>query len=309
MPRTVQVTVPAARAQGLIARLKDVDDLIGLRHFARASVKSPGDVISLEVTDRRLHDVMRLLLEEGVGRDPGTSIVTSAPTSVVSSEFTERVARDRTEWTWEEMELEIGRESNMTLNGVLVMAVSGVVAAVGVATGAVHLVVGAMVIAPGFEPLTRIALGVVGGSRAWRRGLRDTAVAYLTLFATAAATSLLLRSAGVPLLSGGTYQQVGPLVSYWSSITLPSVIGSVAASVGGALLVATGRAVLTGGVMIALALIPTAVLAAMGTVAGDGALVRLAGVRWSLEVVLVVSLSVAVMTWKRHSIHRRRAMR
>lgn len=309
MPRTVYITVPSAQAGGLLIDLQRIEGLIGLRHFPGASVKSPGDAISLDVTDRDLPEVMRLLEGAGVGRDPGTALVTSAPTGVVSSQFAERVARDRTEWTWEEMELEIGRQSNMTANGVLVMVVSGAVATIGVATGAIHLVIGAMVIAPGFEPLTRIALGVVARSRAWRRGLWDAAVAYVTLFLAAVGTALLLRLTGGPVLQGGgTYLPVGELVSYWATITPVSVAGSAVASVGGALLVAAGRAVLTGGVMIALALVPTVALAGMATVAGDWPLAGDAAARWLIDAGLVVVCSAAVMAWKRLSVHRRRAM-
>ncbi|MBM3492617.1 MAG: hypothetical protein FJX68_19690 [Alphaproteobacteria bacterium] len=48
------------------------------------------------------------------------------------------------------MELVIGKNSNMTGNALLVMLAAGVLAAIGIATNALHIVIGAMLIAPGY---------------------------------------------------------------------------------------------------------------------------------------------------------------
>jgi uncharacterized membrane protein len=300
--------VPSERAPGLIAQVKDMDGVIAVRHFPGASVKEPGDLISLEILDTRLHGLVRLLQSAGIGRDAGTTIVTNSPVSVVAPQLIERVARDDTECTWEEMESAMARESNMTANGVTVMAVAGVVAVMGIATGAVHVVVGAMLIAPGFEPLTRIGLGIVAQSRAWQRGLKDAAIAYATLLLSAIAAAAVLRLAGQPLLTGDTYLPAASLVTYWSTVTFPSIASSVVAAVGGAVLVAAGRALLTGGVMIALALVPTLSLFGMALVAGEWQLAGQAAIRWIIEVALVLVLSTAVMLWKRNRVHQRPSM-
>lgn len=313
MPRAVQITVPPARSEELVGHIRQLDGLISLRLHHQVSLKSPGDLISLELTDRSLHDLMRLLESRGIGRDPDTSISTSTPSSVISSQFLEPICNDRNEWTWEEMEVEIGRQSNMTANGMLVMAISGVIATIGLATGAIHLVIGAMLIAPGFEPLSRISLGLAAGSRAWRRGLRHTVLAYAALLLAAIATTFLLSLAAMPALDGRdpsdtSYLPSNALVSYWSNITLISVLASAAASVAGAILIAAGRAILTGGVMIALALIPTMTLTGIAAASGDWALSGKALGRWLIDVACVVLLSGLVFAWKRRAVHGRRSM-
>lgn len=59
--------------------------------------------------------------------------------------------------TWEELELSIGEDSTMTLDRTIVMFSAGI----GLLTGALHVVIGAMVIAPGFQPFARFVLGVI----------------------------------------------------------------------------------------------------------------------------------------------------
>lgn len=272
-----------------------------MRLHRGASIQPEGDVVEAEVLDRELAVVMGLADEIGLGRDPSVSVTTSAPASVASAGQVARVVRDTSTSTWEEIELTLGRESTMTPAKTVVMGLVGVIAAAGVLTGALHVVVGAMVIAPGFEPLVRIALGIVQRRRSWQDGLLDSAVAYGALLLGAAICAALLAASGTSLPEGSeTYHSAGALVSYWSSTTAASVAVSVSAGVAGALLVIARRAVLTAGVMIALALVPALAIVAVAAVAADLDLVASAATRWAVDVTAVVGASVVVLT-----IHRR----
>lgn len=180
------------------------------------------------------------------------------------------------------------------------MGLVGVVAAAGVLTGALHVVVGAMVIAPGFEPLVRIALGLVQRRRSWRDGLVDSARGYGALLLGAAACAALLSVSGTRLPQGSeTYHSGAALVSYWTSTTTASVVVSLAAGVAGILLVVARRAVLTAGVMIALALVPALTIVAVSAVSADLDLLVRAAVRWLVDVAAVVGASVVVLALHR----------
>lgn len=170
-----------------------------------------------------------------------------------------------------------------------------------------HLVIGAMVVAPGFEPLTRMALGIVAGScGAARRGVIDTARGYAALILGAAAAGLVLRAAGEASPGGdSSYLQPETLISYWTHPTLQSLLVSAAASVAGAVLIAAHRTVLTAGVMIALALVPSATIIGMAVVWARMDLVARGAGRWLIEMALVVVLSAVVLLWKRLRGHRR----
>jgi uncharacterized membrane protein len=205
------------------------------------------------------------------------------------------------------MQAAIVRESNMTADAMLLMAISGVLAAVGIATAALHLVIAAMVIAPGFEPLVRVALGTVAGGRRTRlRGLLDSVKGYTAMLAGAIATGLFLRALGKhPLASAASYFATGTLTEYWVTIGATSVLVTLVGGVAGALLVASQRSVLTAGVMIALSLVPPVAIAGLALTSGELGRAGAAGVRWGMEAAIVLAASFAVLAWKRVHVHKR----
>lgn len=299
MPRTVEVTVPPQQREALLDDIKKLEGLLGLRVQQGVSLQPPGDVIQLQVTTDALHELMRLLDHRGLGRDEGLAVTTSVPTGIISEPHSESISTDDSEAIWEEMELTIAKESNMTANGLLLMAFSGMVAAFGIATDTLHLVIGAMIIAPGFEPISRFSLGIISRSRIWQRGLIHTLQGYGTLAASALLSSFALLALDYSLLgSGSAYLPPGVLVDYWTSFSAPSIIVSAAGSLAGGILIASNRSVLTAGVMITLALVPALVIAPMALVASAWSVMGLALLRWLLEVCLVAGGALIVFGWK-----------
>lgn len=306
LQRQVQITVPSAQTNDLLERIRQLPGLLSLTVHRAQAIQPPGDTIVVQLKSGALHPLMRLLQDRGIGSSSDTSISTSYVASVVSPSAIEGVGREVSESTWEEIELEVGKESNMTVNGLAVMAIAGTLATLGIATNALHLVVAAMVIAPGFEPILRIGLGLVGRGPGWRRGMTHTGTGYLVLVAAAASTALVLRTAGIhPAGAESTYLPEWSLTPYWSTLTFPSLLASTVGAIGGALLVATDRAVLTSGVMIALALIPSAALMGIALVEADAELFGGSLLRWSVEVGIVFTASLLVFHWKRNTVHKR----
>jgi uncharacterized membrane protein len=228
---------------------------------------------------------------------------------VISASAAEAISRDTTEISWEEMEYSLARESNMRPNALVTMAAAGVFAVVGIDTGALHLVLAAMLIAPGFEPIVRVALGVIARSPVWKRGLKDFASGYAALLGGAALASLALVAMGRPLPAAETaYLRAGDLAQYWSSISGPTVLVSAVAGFAGAVLVSNNRSILTAGVMIALSLVPTIAMAGMGVVAGDLRLVVQSLGVWAADVAIVFLMSLLAFAWKRHTVQHRAMM-
>lgn len=309
MPRRVEFTVPSEKTEALVERVSAMEGLIGLRVQPGISREPKGDVVTVEITNRGLPELTRLLGEQGAGRSSTASFSTSEPISIVSASSAEEILHDVSEATWEEMEVVIAKNSNATATALLVMAISGIIATIGIATNALHVVVGAMLIAPGFQPIVRIALGIVGRSGAWRRGISHTLQGYLALAAGAAGTALFLQAIGKSPLGGeASYLPEGVLISYWTTISVPSVVVSFVAGAAGALLIATNRAILTAGVMVALALVPGAAIAALAAVSGAFDLAAIGALRWLMEAGLVLLTSTLVLLWKRSRVHRRSTM-
>jgi hypothetical protein len=309
MPRQLHLTITPPRTDGLLAELCSLDGLISLSAQRGSSVHPGGDVVELLVLDRAMNSLMHILDKHGLGQPGGLLMVSNMPAGVSAPGFGDRIAEDSSRANWEEMELLIGHESNMTPGGMVLMFVAGAIAVFGIASDTMHYVLASMLIAPGFEPLVRIALGALSTVGGWRRGLRHTAVAYATLAAGAFAASALLRLSGGMGL-GGTSSDLGSsIVSYWTTLTLPGAATSMLASIAGAMLIAAHRALLTSGVMVALSLVPAAALVCMAIVAGDWELAWRAALRWVLEVSLVVGFSLLVFGWIRRQSQRRTSMR
>lgn len=306
MPRTVQITVPPDMTDDVVDALRHLDGVLALRLQQGGSLEPPGDVISLEVLNRRLPHLARLAADREIGSRPDTSMTTSQPLSVVSLPSADAISHDLSEATWEEMDLVMGKESNTTLNGVVVMAVAGMVATFGLAQNALHLVVGAMVIAPGFEPIVRAALGLVAQSRAWRIGVLQLLQGYGALVVGAmAAVALLALTGSDPRGTGASYLPSGVLVEYWTSLSVTSVAVAIVAGAAGAVLIAANRSLLTAGVMIALALVPGAAIAGIGLATLDVPLAMQGVMRWAADVVCVAVSSIGVLAVKRRWVHGR----
>lgn len=300
MPRTVQVAVPPQITTDLVEELSDLG-LLSLRVQRGISVEPAGDVLSFEVTDAKLSGVMQALERSGLGRNPELSLATSSPMSVVAAGSNRAVNRDTTAATWQEAVLELGRTSNMSRPKLLLMAIAGFVAVIGIATDAVHIVIGAMVIAPAFEPLIRVSLGLVNQNSSWRDGLVDAIRGYAAMGVGAALAAGLTQlfegdALGRPVTS---YLPPASLLEYWSSTSWSGMAVATVAGAGGALVVLLNRAVLTAGVMVALALVPSWSLAVAALIAGEIGIAASAGFRWLVEVALVLVASAIVLVVKR----------
>lgn len=303
MPKTLQLSVPPPRTQELLQHIETHAGVLGLQVHRGVSLKPPGDLITVHLLNRSLPGLLRELKERKVALDGSTSLLTEEIASIVSIPASDEIAADVSEGTWEEMEWMIGKESNMTLNALLLMLGAGLIASLGIVTGALHLVIGAMVIAPGFEPIIRVTLALAAGTPGWRRGAIDTLKGYVFLFAGALLGVWINRA--LPSSPASSYVEPAALMAYWSSFAPSSLILSALAGALGALLIITNRSVLTGGVMIALALIPTLSLGAIGLGVGDMALAGKSLARWLLEVFLVLAASFPVFLWKRCRVQRR----
>jgi uncharacterized membrane protein len=198
------------------------------------------------------------------------------------------------------------QDSNVGLNFLALMFVSGAIAAAGLWGDALHLVIGAMVIAPAFEPLLRIPFGLIAGPRAVAtRALQSCAWGYLMMAAGGLVAALILQALEPDV---ATNLRERTWVRYWSSFTPAGTLASVFGAVGGAIVVCGLRSVLTTGVMITMALIPSMALVGMGLFTADFALAGMGFARWVVDAGLVLVISGIVLALKQRFLHRRRAM-
>ena len=304
MPRTIEIALSPDKTDPLLERLQGLETVTGLSLQRGASLDPPGDIITAEATNEGTRAVLDLVAQMDVLQ--GGSVRTTEPRSLLSPPYQNGIEKESNETIWEEMAFLLRRDTNMSVNYLSLMALSGGVAAVGLWTDTLHIVIGAMVIAPGFEPLLRIPFGFVAGPRVLAsRGLLSSVVGYLLLALGAALTLLLLQAID---LGQPADLEARSWVRYWSEVTPSGALLSFLAGLAGAMVVTAQRPVLSAGVMIALALIPAASIAGMALIAGDPALAGRGLVRWSLEVAAVILAGALVLGLKQTFLHRRNAV-
>ena len=304
MPRVIQVTLCPEKTEALIEQVQQLEDVVGLSLQRGVSIDPPGDIVTITTTNDGVRALFKTLQKLRVTE--GGSISTSEPRALIAPPSQQSIDTETNETVWDEMASLLRQDTNFSGNFVMLMVLSGVVAAAGLWTNTVHVVVGAMLLAPGFEPLLRIPFGLIAGPRAlaWR-GLMATVVGYGALALGAGLTLLVLRA-----IDSGASPDLGTRswVQYWSQVTPTGVFVAIIGGVAGAVVITTQRSTLTAGVMVALALVPTMSLVGMAGITGDWVLAVQGLVLWLINVGAVLAASAATFALKQRLVHRGRVL-
>jgi hypothetical protein len=307
MPKIVEINLSQDISNKLIEKIQEIPGIISLRAQQGDSIHPYSSLISITIITRYAPQLMHLLDREGILKNPFSTITISEPTGTISKPFNREIINDSSEVTWEEMDNIIGRESNMGANGLLLMASAGALVTIGIVTNALYLVIAAMVIGPGFEPLVRIGLGIVNRTSSLVTGIIHTFTGYGSLMAAGAVMTLILQGIGLSPLKGAAQSPFpGVSLSYWTTINAQALIITAIGGLAGPILIASNRSILASGVLITLALVPSAAIAGMALVAGDFGLAGQSLLVWLINVAIVSFVSTLVFIWKRIQIHSRR---
>ena len=284
-----------------------LDAVVGLSVQRGASVKPPGDVVVVHVLNRGADEVLRCA-DAARGRGP-ISIVTAEVASIIDPSRQDVVDDDVDEAIWEEAETGLRHQGRVTSNYLALMALGGAIAAVGLVSEPVPQTiafVAASVIAPGFEPLAKIPLGLA--LRRWnvvKRGLVSSAVGYAVLVAGAALAFLALR------LGGGTSVEAllaNPEVHVIEDPTASSLLVSVCGAAAGVVIVLAYRRSLIAGLLVALILVPAAALVGAAAAAGRFGLAYQGLERLLIDAAFIVVLGALLVLIKQVTVHRRLPM-
>lgn len=305
MSRNIKVSLPSERTENVLSKIEKTNGVIGIKVF-RNVVHPKGDVLDIDLINTEINGFLNLLEEEGLLDREDVSVTTNKPTNVISKSYSEQILSENHETTWEDVLKSLLHESNMSFNTLLVMFISGLIAAIGISTNTIHVVIGAMLIAPGFEPVSRLAMGIVANHRDWKRGGIDILKGYSVLIVGAVAGGLIIKLLKKDIVPGtSSYLPAGVLPEYWTSITATSIIVSTVAAVAGGVIIMTNKSLLTAGVMVALALIPAATLVGLGLLEADFSMVGTAMIRLFLELAIVTIFTGTVFLWKRNTTQQR----
>ena len=307
MHRTIQITVPSTSTEWLVSELAKSENVVGLSLQRGASIKPPGDVITVHALNRGVDEVLRCA--EAARSRGAVSIVTAEVASIIDPEHERAVDEDVDEAIWEEAETGLRHQGRVTSNFLALMAVGGAIATVGLVSKPAPqaiLFVAAAVISPGYEPLAKIPLGL--GLRNWnvaRRGLISAGVGYAVLVLAAAMTFLLLTATDTVTVAELTEN---PEVHAIEHPTIKETLVSACAAVAGMVMVLAYRRSVIAGPLVALVIIPSSALVGAAIVAGKHGLAYQGFERFILDALLIVALGTLIVVIKQLTVHRRRPM-
>lgn len=139
MPRIIEVSTSAEKVDSLVKGLRSLDRVIGIARQRDGSVDPRGDTLSINTTSEGCRAVLRLLDRADLSDDD--SITTSEPRSVISSKHRQGLDAEGSETIWEEMAFMLCRNTNPEPDYLTLMALAGAVAAVGLWTETLYIVV------------------------------------------------------------------------------------------------------------------------------------------------------------------------
>jgi hypothetical protein len=298
----IQITVPSETTAGLLAKLQALDGVLNLSVVYGASVKPPGDVITAHALNRQVDGVLALAAQ---ARQSGpVSVSTAELQSLMVPQAKQAIDDDIDEAPWEEVERGLRHHGRLSPNFLALMGLGAAIAVAALLSGPVPQALGlaaAAIIAPAFEPVAKLAVGLVRvSSYAVRRALIAVAGGYVTMALVGTLAYLLLRGLGmaspeVLAASEGVKTVIDPTAMDW----LISACGAVA----GVVIVSAFRHVVLAGALLALALVPAAVLVGAGLAAGEVIMALKALQRVGLDMLLVVVLGGAVVLLKQRLLH------
>ena len=306
MARSIEVVSPPDKTDVLLAQLRTVPGVVGVRLQRGGAVVPAGDLLTLHVSNDATRPVFRLLAAHAVLAQGG-AIASGELSSLLPATGQEQVAGESSETVWEEIATTFQAQADLSLNFAVMMLFSGGVAAVGYWSNQAVLLYASQLLAPHFESLLRIPFGLVSGAPgATKRGLLATLIGYGLLALGAGLTWLLLRAVDPGTPAGLASRHV--LVSQFSLVNASLVVVCVLAAVVGAFIMTTQRSILLSGVYLALPLVPSMALLPIALLSGR------TNVAWSaLYVWLVAALAIlvaggVVLGLKQAYKHRRRAL-
>ena len=249
----IRVVAPPGRTGRLLDTLAGLPGVRNLIVIEGAARLPDGDAVLFDVHDSAANQVFGALRELHLDRDGGIAVqqVDAALTAPARRRSTAR----ETAPVWEMVEAAIHRGAVYSPSFYLLLAIAGLIGAVGILTNSQILIVGAMVVGPEYSAIIAAALGI---SQRDRGAVRDGLVALVTGFSAAIVLTFCfaaaVRAAGeAPKLFLDGVRPVSALIN---TPNVFSVVVAVLAGIVGVVSLTQARAGALIGVFISVTTIP-----------------------------------------------------
>ncbi len=294
----LRLVVPSDLVEQVLAFLDGRESALNIVHIAGAARDPEGDLVLADVAREDVSAVIERL--RPLGLEERGSIVTIEIDAAVSrrAEAAERAAAGSPAdaVVWEEVEARTSESAVLSGSFLAFMILATMIAAVGIVTDSIILIIGAMVVGPEFGPLAGLCVALVQRRPALaRRSLTALLVGFPAAILVAAAATFVLKGLGVLPETIGTHAET----LFISNPNRYSVIVAALAGVAGMISLTTAKAGALIGVLISVTTIPAAGNVAVAAVYGDwhecgGALLQLA-----VNLVAIVVAALATLVTQR----------
>ncbi len=257
----VRMVSPAAQTPYLTAILAAEPGVSNLAVAPGSAIKPGGDVVAFDLSDEAANPVFRILRERGLN---GHDAISVQRVVTVLAERAHRepdrglgALRREVAPVWALVQAGIHDGEAYALSFYALLAIAGLIGAVGILTNSPILIVGAMVVGPEYNAIIGVALGLSERNpRPVRDGLLALLFGFLTAVVLTFAFGLVIRASGQtpePFLAG-----VQPVADLINSPDLFSVIVAALAGIVGVVSLTESRTNALIGVFISVTTIPAA---------------------------------------------------
>lgn len=286
----LRIVSPAERTAQVLTALDTVPHVVNVVVLPGAARRPTGDVVLVDVPNETANHVVTLLRARGIDREGSIAVERSATflSSAAARAADAAPGHSSEAVVWSEVDARAADEATLTASFVAMLALATAIAAVGILTDSIALVIGAMVIGPEYGPLVAVAYGL------FRRRPRQAAAAARTLLAALAVSLvvtflLALVVRGLDANPRAYSAGVRPLTQFISHPDGWSVVVAVLAAVAGTLSLTQVRANALIGVFISVTTVPAAANLAVAAANGNRAEARGAFAQLALNLAVIVA--------------------
>ena len=263
-----------------------------------AATRPSGDLIMFDVPREDASVLLAELRELGLEREGTIALeaIESAPSDLARKAIAAARGSPADAVVWEEVEQRTSESAELSGSFLAFMVLATLIAAVGILTDSLILIIGAMVVGPEFGPLAGVCIAIVERRLGLaRRSLVALAVGFLTAIATTLLATLAFRA--LDLAPDVREAASHPATLFISEPSWFSVIVALSAGVAGVLSLTTAKSGALIGVLISVTTIPAAANVGVAAAYTDwhefaGALAQLTINLGSIIVAGVVTLSL-----------------
>jgi len=266
----LRIVVPNHQAEHTLDLLDNIPSVCNLIYLERAARKPEGDVILCDVAREDASVVISDLRELNVDVD-GSIAIEEIDSAISAAAIRAERAADgmpSDAVVWEEVESRTSENVELSAGFLVFMAVAMMIAAVGIFTDQVVLIIGAMVVGPEFGPIAGLCVAAVQlRGDLLKRSLLALAIGFPLGITATFLLSLALNAVG--LVPSDFAEENHPFTEFISSPTFFSFLVAYLAGTAGVLSLTSAKSGALIGVLISVTTIPAAANIGVAAAFGD----------------------------------------